>query len=123
MIKVIPTLAAALLALAGATAHGGNVTKPTPPSVVEVNGAHVDISAQWNESRDGVGQYQAPAGYLIRSAMPVVQSESRSSYQVKISADKREATLSAHCRGSGEFWNKSHGWFQGNLHIVLEPQS
>ena len=46
--------------------------------------------ALWNEARDGVGRYQAPAGYVIKSAVPRVQSEARSSSQVNISADKRE---------------------------------
>jgi hypothetical protein len=97
------------------------VTKPTP-AVSEVDGAHVNVSAMWNEARDGIGRYQAPAGYVIKSAVPRVQSEARSSSQVNISADKREVTFSAHVRGSGNFLDKKRGWFQGYLHITLEPQ-
>jgi len=69
--------------------------------------------ALWNEARDGIGRYQAPAGYVIKSAVPRVQSEARSSSQVNISADKREVTLSVHVRGSGNFVDKKRDWFQG----------
>ena len=69
--------------------------------------------ALWNEARDGVGRYQAPAGYVIKSAVPRVQSEACSSSQVNISSDKREVTLSVHVRGSGNFLDKKAGLVPG----------
>ena len=129
MIKLLSVIMGALLGLTGATAQAVNETPSTQPAAsiaaakqVEVDGAHVNVTALWNEARDGVGRYQAPAGYVIKSAVPRVQSESRSSSEVNISADKREVTLSVHARGSGNFLDKKRGWFQGFLHIVLEPQ-
>ena len=130
MTKLLPIIMGALLGLTAATAQAANETPPTQPAAstaaakqVEVDGAHVNVSANWNESRDAVGRYQAPAGYVIQSAVPSIQSKSRSSYQVNISADKREVTFTAHVRGAGSFWDKKTGWLEGHLHIVLEPQS
>jgi hypothetical protein len=86
-----------------------------------VDGAHVNVTAQWNEARDGVGRYQAPVGYVIKSAVPRVRSETRSSYRVDVSAEKRQVTLSVHVRGEGSFWDKKRGWFDGYLQIELQP--
>ena len=91
-------------------------------SPVTVTGADVNIVAQWNESKDATGIYQAPAGLEIESASPVVNSQSRSSSSVVVSADKREARLNVHVRGSGEFWNKERGWYAGKLQIQMMPQ-
>ena len=115
--NVTTTVAAAvfsfLLLFAGAFA----ATAP-----VSVTGADVNIVAQWNESKDATGAYQAPAGYAIEFATPVVSSQSRSSSSVVISADKREARLNVYVRGSGEFWNKERGWYAGKLQIQLIAQ-
>jgi hypothetical protein len=86
-------------------------------ATITVQGAQVEVTAQWNEARDGTGIYQAPEGFEILSARPIITSEARSSSSVVVSADRREARLTAHVRGSGEFWNKSRGWFNGYLEI------
>jgi hypothetical protein len=116
-------LAASSLGSAAADpAHSGVFVKPiavTPAMIVQ--GAHVNIVAQWNEAKSETGRYQAPEGYVIKSATPVVQSELRSSSHVTVRADRREASLAATVRGKGEFWNKERGWFQGYLNIELEP--
>ncbi len=82
---------------------------------------HVNIVAQWNESKSETGVYQAPAGFIIKSATPVVNSATRESYHVVVSADRREARLVVSVRGKGEFWNKERGWFDGHLAIEIEP--
>jgi hypothetical protein len=107
---------AAVAAISPASADG-------PKQKQEVDGAHVSVSAMWNESRDGVGRYQSPDGWVIESAVPVVVSEARSSAEVTVSADKHQASLSAHARGAGSFWDKKRGWYEGHLHIVLVPAS
>jgi hypothetical protein len=81
----------------------------------------ISSSAVANYETGDLGRYQAPAGYVIKSAVPRVQSEARSSSQVNISADKREVTLSVHVRGAISS-TKKRDWFQGYLHITLEPQ-
>ena len=50
---------------------------------------------------------------MIKSAVPRVQSEARSSSQVNISADKREVTLSVYVRGSGNFLDNKAGLVPG----------
>jgi hypothetical protein len=96
-------------------------TNAATSAPASVEGAHVNVVAQWNESKAQVGRYQAPQGYMIKSAVPRVQSASRASYNTIVSADKREATLAVNVRGSGEFWNKERGWFDGYLQFDLQP--
>src|SRR5262249_906051 len=80
--------------LTGAGAQAGLTADLITPIAVTttmtVQGAHVNVVAQWNEAKSETGRYQAPQGYVIRSATPVVRSELRSSSHVAVSADRRE---------------------------------
>jgi hypothetical protein len=116
-------MAGTVVGNSGAEPASPEPTKANTPASTIVEGAHVNIVAQWNERKDEVGRYQAPPGYIIKSAIPRVRSETRSSYNVTISADKREASLSVSVRGKNEFWNKVRGWFDGYLQIELQPAS
>jgi hypothetical protein len=106
-------------AVALANPDGAQLIAVTADSIVQ--GAQVNIVAQWNEAKTETGRYQAPQGFIIKSAVPVVRSETRSSSHVTVSADKREASLVVTVRGQGEFWNKARGWFDGYLNIELVP--
>jgi hypothetical protein len=103
------------------------VTPPKPDQpdnkeVVITGAAHISITAQWNEARDGAASYQAPADYEIKSATIHVNSAARASYHVDVSNDRRQANHVAHARGQGEWWNKARGWYDGDLVIVLIPK-
>ena len=95
---------------------------PAASPMQVVQGAYVNIVANWNEAKDAVGVYQAPAGYVIKSATPVIKSQARASSSVEVSGDRREARLLAHARGKGEFWNKERGWIDAYLNIELLQQ-
>jgi len=110
------------LAVTDAAAQPTAISAPAPVPL-KVQGADVHLVAQWNEAKSATGMYQAPEGFVIESATPVVTSEFRSSSSVSVSADRREARLSVSVRGKGEFWNKERGWFDGYLAIVLRPKA
>jgi hypothetical protein len=87
---------AALVGLIGASDARADIA--SPPRLTTVQGAQVNITAQWNEARDGNGVYQAPDGLVIFSAQEMIASESRSSSSVAVSADHHEARLNARPR-------------------------
>lgn len=98
-----------------------STTLTAPASAREVDGAHVAIQANWNHGKKGTGVYQAPAGFIIEWAKPVIKSAAgRNSHSVSVNANRRKATLNASARGSGKFWDQKRGWFNGYLRIKLK---
>jgi hypothetical protein len=90
---------------------GGGFTAITLPVTVE--GAHVNVSAQM-ERAQGRGRSISGSRRLCDKVSDATRALAvRASYNVILSADKREASLNVNVRGKNEFWNKERGWFDG----------